>query len=152
METFTAEEGRFQYLGQKKGINFYNDNNATNPISTEFSLKALSEKYKNSNIYLIAGGSDKDFKFLFLSKSIQKYCKDTVLFSGTGTEKIIPLFKKSFKNYQIVSSMKEAFLKLVEKAKKNDVIILSPGAASFGIFKNEYDRNDQFLKEFKKFK
>jgi UDP-N-acetylmuramoylalanine--D-glutamate ligase len=30
-------------------------------------------------------------------------------------------------------------------AVSGDVILFSPGFASFGIFKNEYDRNDQFM-------
>jgi UDP-N-acetylmuramoylalanine--D-glutamate ligase len=47
--------------------------------------------------------------------------------------------------------MKDAFEKIVERAEKGDVIVLSPGAASFGCFKNEYDKNDQFLREFENF-
>ena len=35
-------------------------------------------------------------------------------------------------------------------AKRGDTILLSPGAASFGIFKNEFDRGDQFVKLVKK--
>ena len=46
--------------------------------------------------------------------------------------------------------MPDAFGDLFKRAQKGDLIVLSPGAASFGVFKNEYDRNDQFLKEFEK--
>lgn len=150
METFSAVEGRFQYLGQKKGIHFYNDNNSTTPDSTIISLQALAKKYPKSKIYLLAGGADKEFHFKSLAKAIEKYPEQTVLFKGTGTEKIIPFFKKSFKEYQLVDSMKIAFSESIKYAKKGDVVVMSPGAASFGIFKNEYDKNDQFLKEYKK--
>ncbi len=150
MESFLAVEGRFQYLGQKKGIHFYNDNNATAPEATVISLKALTKKYPKSKIFLLAGGADKEFEFLSLARAIEKYPENTFLFAGSGTENLAKLFKKDFKKYQIVSSMKEGFLKSIENAQKGDVVILSPAMASFGIFKNEYDRNDQFLKEFKK--
>jgi UDP-N-acetylmuramoylalanine--D-glutamate ligase len=34
----------------------------------------------------------------------------------------------------------------------HDIVLLSPGATSFGIFKNEYDRGDQFKAAFEKLK
>jgi UDP-N-acetylmuramoylalanine--D-glutamate ligase len=149
METFISIEGRFEYLGQEKGVLFYNDNNSTTPDSTAISLKALSKKYSKSKIYLLAGGADKEFDFKILSKAIEKYVTKTVLFTGTGTNKIVYLFKKRFDKYQIVDSMKKAFFESVKEAKKEDIVVLSPGAASLGMFKNEYDRNDQFIEEYK---
>ncbi len=35
-------------------------------------------------------------------------------------------------------------------AKTGDTVILSPGAASFNLFKNEYDRGEQFREEVRK--
>ena len=32
------------------------------------------------------------------------------------------------------------------RSKKGDIILLSPGAASFGVFKNEYDRGEKFVR------
>ena len=32
----------------------------------------------------------------------------------------------------------------LQQAQANDIILLSPAAASFGMFKNEFDRGDQF--------
>lgn len=43
--------------------------------------------------------------------------------------------------------MGEALLKAQEKVKNGDTVLLSPGAASFGMFRNEFDRGDQFREQ-----
>ncbi len=40
--------------------------------------------------------------------------------------------------------MNEAIGQAVALAKKGDTVLLSPGAASFGLFRNAYERGDQF--------
>jgi len=46
----------------------------------------------------------------------------------------------------IVDNMKDAADTARDFARKGDIVLLSPGAASFGVFKNEFDRGDQFVK------
>jgi UDP-N-acetylmuramoylalanine--D-glutamate ligase len=46
--------------------------------------------------------------------------------------------------------MKSAVGLAKDNAKKGDIILLSPGAASFGVFKNEFDRGEQFNRLVKK--
>ena len=58
--------------------------------------------------------------------------KNELLAIGSKT-KIIP-----------ANSMPDAVKKANSIAKRGDVVILSPGAASFNLFKNEFDRGDQF--------
>ena len=45
-----------------------------------------------------------------------------------------------------VKTMTSAVLRANMMAKKHDCVLLSPGATSFGLFKNEFDRGDQFKK------
>jgi len=40
--------------------------------------------------------------------------------------------------------MREAVKKAARLAQKGDIVLLSPGAASFNLFKNEFDRGEQF--------
>ena len=42
-------------------------------------------------------------------------------------------------------SLDKALDKALKIAQKGDIILFSPAFASFGMFKNEYDRNDQFI-------
>jgi UDP-N-acetylmuramoylalanine--D-glutamate ligase len=44
----------------------------------------------------------------------------------------------------VVASMREAVEQAVNGAKPGDTVLLSPGLASFGLFRNEFDRGAQF--------
>ena len=48
--------------------------------------------------------------------------------------------------------MEEAILIAQKKSQKNDIVLLSPGAASFGLFANEFDRGDKFREAVKQLK
>ncbi len=83
-----------------------------------------------------------------LVKQISKFCKKVVLLSGTGTDRI----KNKIHNKVEAGSMKEAVSKARSFAESGDIILLSPAYASFGMFKNEYDRGDKFMALVKKLK
>ena len=79
------------------------------------------------------------------------------MLKGSATEKIVDEIKKIAGDdfvqlIEIVGSMDEAVLAAQKKAQKNDVVVLSPGAASFGLFENEFDRGDKFKEAVKKLK
>ncbi len=136
---FKGVPGRLEFVKSVKGVKYYNDTNATTPEATVAALKALG---KNKNIILISGGHDKGLEMNSLLKEIPKYCKSVVLLAGSGTERV----KSKIKNYIEVESMKKAVAEAKSLARKGDIMLLSPAFASFGMFKNEYDRGDQFNK------
>ncbi len=150
VENFSAVEGRMEFLGKIQGVAFWNDNNSTTPDSSILTIKSLRKAFPKSKIYLIGGGVDKNFDYKKFARTIEKETEEAFLFSGTATDKIKKYFK-SF-SFEEVGNMKKAVKKALGLTKKGDIILLSPGAASFGLFKNEYDRNDQFVKIFKKTK
>lgn len=133
VETFKGVPGRLEFIREYKGIKIYNDTTATTPDATLAALKALEK-----NTVLIMGGADKQLDMSGLMKEIPNYTKTVILLSGTGTDRI----KDTNPTY---SSLKEALQKALETAEAGDNILLSPAFASFGMFKNEYDRGDQFV-------
>ncbi|MFA6428298.1 MAG: UDP-N-acetylmuramoyl-L-alanine--D-glutamate ligase [Candidatus Buchananbacteria bacterium] len=146
---FVGLANRLELVKGLRGINFYNDTTATTPDATLAALQALTKTAQQ--IILIAGGADKKLEFSGLTKEIKRRVKYLVLLPGAGTEKI----KADLKNYSSlaeVSSMSEAVKLAWLKAKRGGVILLSPACASFGLFKNEFDRGQQFLKNIKKLK
>ena len=100
---------------------------------------------------LICGGADKNLDFKNLAPVIKKYAKAVVLLSGTATKKLTYNLQLTTYNLPVVhcNSMKEAVREASKLASRGDVVLLSPAAASFGMFKNEFDRGDQFVKEVK---
>jgi UDP-N-acetylmuramoylalanine--D-glutamate ligase len=149
LKTFTGLPGRLQLLGEKNGVAFYDDGNSTTPEATIAALKALAPLGRP--IILIAGGSDKELNFSTLVPEIEARVKKLVLFEGAATEKMKVLLTKDFP-YTTAASMDKAFAKATAAAVPHDIVLLSPGATSFGIFKNEYDRGDQFKAAFEKLK
>jgi len=149
IESFTDLEGRLQLLRIYKGIKIYNDNNATTPEATVAGIEAL--KNKNKNIILICGGSDKNLPLNNFVKTINKYCKAIVTIPGTGTDKLINNYRLLITN-ENCKDIKEAVKEAIKQTKRGDIILFSPAFASFGVFNNEYERNDLFMKVVKELK
>lgn len=153
LSEFPGVEGRFQYLGtsSKRDLMFYNDNNSTTPGSTISSLESLKTRYPKRNIVLIAGGADKDFNYEKLGEYIAEHVSHVFLFSGKASDKICSHFPPTFKSFTKVLSMPTAFNLALRQAENGDIIILSPAAASFGLFTNEYERSDKFVERVKRY-
>ena len=167
VENFSGVEGRQEFLREYKGIKIYNDTTATTPDATIVALKALSDSRikiqdsgiigknhesrvmnpESKRIILIMGGADKKLDMSELIKEVPKYCKKVILLAGTGTEKL-----EGKINGAVVKSLKEGLLEALKEAKKGDILILSPAFASFGMFTNEFDRGEQFVRLIKALK
>jgi UDP-N-acetylmuramoylalanine--D-glutamate ligase len=138
---FRGVPGRLEIIAEKKGKVFYNDTTATTPEAAVAAIQALSDK----DITLIAGGSDKGLDFTPLVKALSKVTH-LILLPGTGTERIVQESGENIKKkITHVSTMAEAVESAFVLSEPNSIIVLSPACASFGLFKNEFDRGDQFV-------
>ena len=99
------------------------------------------------------GGTDKNLELKKLVEDIKKYVKVLVLIPGNGTNRISPLLHK-IKKLPIYreKDLKDVVLKAYSVAEKGDIILFSPAFTSFGMFHNEYDRGEQFMKIVKQLK
>ena len=144
VENFAGVAGRQEFIREYKGVKIYNDTTATTPDATLAVLKALGNK--NKKIVLIMGGADKNIDMFGLVKEIPKYTKAVLLLAGTGTEKLKNNFSRQTKDIPTFDNLKEAVNQAIKLCRKGDTLVLSPAFASFGMFKNEYDRGDKFNK------
>lgn len=138
--TFPGVEGRLQDIGTVRGVHVFNDNNATTGDATTVALQALYDRYKKKPI-LIMGGTDKGLSLDAVEGVLQKVTKEVVYISGTGTSRL-----STEKRYEY-EKLEECIEKAFSLAEEGDIILFSPGFASFSqFFHNEYERNDVFLK------
>jgi len=140
--TCTALPGRLELLCTVNGVDFYNDTNATIPDATLTSLITLKETYPEKDIILITGGTFKEVSVSNYAQEIAKYVSKVVFLEGTGTDKLLEA--KVIFDYTLHNSLLSAFTEATENLPENSIVLLSPAFSSFGMFKNEYDRGEQF--------
>jgi len=145
IKKFRGIPNRLELIRKYRGIKFYNDTTATTPDAVIAALRALNRPGK---IILIAGGSDKNLDFKEMAHEIRRQVKNLILFGGKATDKLtLELDKIHYHpEHAAVNNMKSAVSLAVSLARRGDIILLSPGATSFGLFQNEFDRGRQFVK------
>jgi UDP-N-acetylmuramoylalanine--D-glutamate ligase len=156
IQTFRGIEGRLEKIGDVGKLMFYNDTTATMPDAVIAAIESFSN---TKNLVLIAGGEDKGLDYDDLAKTIVKKVNKLILLRGNASDKIITGIKKvlgskekieSIVKYSSLESMEEAVGRAVSCAEHGSIILLSPGAASFNLFENEFDRGNQFKKAVKR--
>jgi UDP-N-acetylmuramoylalanine--D-glutamate ligase len=142
---FKGVPHRLEFVRELAGVKYYNDTAATIPEAAISALDSFLEP-----IVLIAGGNDKGLQYAQFAKTIMDKPKSVVFIKGTGTDKILTEIAKlpggAEKEYPVVTYMHEAVALAKDLAEKGDVVLLSSGTASFGVFQNEFDRGDKFKK------
>jgi UDP-N-acetylmuramoylalanine--D-glutamate ligase len=131
---------RLEFVRKKDGVFIFNDSKATNVMSVQRSLAA----FKRSPIVLIMGGKDKDADFAPLIDPIHAKVKMLILV-GQAKEKINRILGDYTETF-LVGTFEEAVLMAYQKSRGGDIILLSPGCASFDMFRNFEERGDYFKK------
>jgi UDP-N-acetylmuramoylalanine--D-glutamate ligase len=95
-------------------------------------------------VVLVAGGSDKNLDFSPLAEAAPQ-AKTLILLAGTGSDKLAALLRAGNISFQgPLDSISAAAQAAQKAARPGDVVILSPGCASFGMFLNEFDRGKKW--------
>ena len=150
--SFKGISHRLELVREIDGVKYVNDTAATTPESAIFGINSFSQP-----LVLIAGGADKNFEMEKFAETVLEKTKKVILLKGKATDKLLQAIKKKLPEgiegrVEIVDSMNEAVSRAKEAAKDGEVVLLSPGAASFGIFDNEFDRGNQFKEAVEKLK
>jgi UDP-N-acetylmuramoylalanine--D-glutamate ligase len=95
---------------------------------------------------MILGGSDKGADFTMLAKEVKNSNVRQAIVIGQVADKVSAALRSAGYNDITagVNDMGEIVSKARELAQPGDVVLLSTGAASFGMFKNYKDRGEQF--------
>ena len=138
IKNFKGLPYRLEFIRETGGVKFYNDSASTNPAATTAALAAFNEPK-----ILIAGGAEKNLSYKPLAKAIKKSKMRAVILFGRDKYKIkrsieVPTITK------LVGNLKSAVVLAKKRARGGDIVIFSPGAASFDMFKNSKDRGERF--------
>ncbi len=142
LKTIVPLPHRLEEVGSIENIVFINDSAATMPDATIAAIDAFPAK----PLVLILGGSDKNLSFDLLGSRIARAdIKAIIWLPGTATAAM----KKACSSpgeiiEQDATNMDDAVQKAGEVASSGDIVLLSPGATSFGLFLHEFDRGDKF--------
>jgi UDP-N-acetylmuramoylalanine--D-glutamate ligase len=134
---FAGVPHRMEPLREIDGVLYVNDSAATIPDAVVEAVRSYDRP-----VHLIAGGTDKALKFEPFSQ-LAGLAASIHLLEGSATEKIVPILRDidcAFSGPH--ASLEDAFH--ATRPQRGDIVLLSPGCASFGMFRNEFDRGDRF--------
>jgi len=147
IRSFKGLEHRLEEVATVDGVTFFNDSFSTVPETTIAAIKSFKEP-----VILIAGGSEKNSDFSELGKVISETENvKAVILIGLMAERIKKAIEENLKpdrKLEMITGLKkmsEIVGKAKELSKNGDVVLLSPAAASFDMFKNYKDRGQQFV-------
>lgn len=149
---FSGVHHRLELVRTIDGVEWYNDSASTSPTRGISALNA----FRNKEIILIAGGADKNLDYTPIGKPIVDKVKTLILIGQTAT-KIYDAVKNELEkqNKKLDIHMCETFQESLELAKRTakpgQVVLFSPASTSFDMFKDMYDRGDQFKMAVNKF-
>jgi len=136
---FSGLPHRIEFAGEKNSVRFYDDSKGTNVGSVIRALDTFADP-----VILLLGGRDKDGDFDTLKPLVAKKAKRVILF-GEARDRIGSLIGDSAPSEK-KQTLREAVESAYQNAQAGDVILLSPGCASFDEFKN-YKERGNFFKE-----
>ncbi|HHX59561.1 MAG TPA: UDP-N-acetylmuramoyl-L-alanine--D-glutamate ligase [Epulopiscium sp.] len=145
-EELTAFKGvahRIEYVGTKKGVDFFNDSKATNPDAAIKGLLAMNKKVR-----LIVGGLDKDIDFTKWIKLFHGIVERAYVIGETKKQFKETFMAEGFEEYKECETFEEAVHSAYEDSKEGECVLLSPGCASWDMFKNFEERGDLFKEIF----
>jgi UDP-N-acetylmuramoylalanine--D-glutamate ligase len=149
--SFTGVEHRLEPVREISGVSYINDTAATAP---EAAIAALASFERP--IVLIAGGADKRLPFDSLAEAILSRAKALILLEGSATEKLLAALEaarqaggsqgpdQQLSLHGPYDSLERAVRHARVIAEPGDIVLLSPGCASFGMFRNEFHRGEEF--------
>lgn len=149
LKSFKGVPHRLEQVGVAGPIMFINDSAATIPEAVLFSFENCSPL----PIHLICGGTDKNLKAEGMLIALKEAASLHLLDGSFTRNKLIPLLEREGLAYHgpfsdmgaAVDSAFEISRQRIAGAQDNaQVIMLSPGAASFELFQHEFDRGDKF--------
>jgi UDP-N-acetylmuramoylalanine--D-glutamate ligase len=142
--SFAGVAHRLEVVRVVGGVTWVNDSASTAPIAGVAALRSFAEP-----IILIAGGNSKNLDATDFAEAAAR-AKRVILLAGNASDDFAATLQSAARNRptDLIEGPYDSLPHAVERARAlaspGDVVLLSPGFTSFGMFLNEFDRGDQF--------
>ena len=149
LESFQPLAHRLEPIADPSGIVFVNDSLATNPQAA----KAALEAFPASQVIILVGGHDRGVDYSPLVSHIASHPpKGVIGLPGSG-EKLVDMCRQALSAAQqlentqlaVATSMEQAVVTARSWASPGDYVVLSPGAPSFGYYRDYEERAKDFV-------
>lgn len=130
---------RLALVAEVGGVRYYNDSKATTPASTRVALEAFDRP-----VMAIAGGYDKKIDLAPLADALAARARRVMLIGQTAGQIKELLDQRGYAAAEMAGTLEAAMEKIALVAEPGDVVLLSPGHASYGQFNNYEQRGDRF--------
>jgi UDP-N-acetylmuramoylalanine--D-glutamate ligase len=137
LDQFKGLAHRLELVANVNGVDYYNDSKATNVDGVLRALDSFSKP-----VVLLMGGRDKGSNFSVLQDHIRAHVKELIVM-GEATEAIRAALGQLLPT-KVAASMQEAVTTAFQDAASEDVVLFSPGCASFDWYSNYAERGDDF--------
>lgn len=141
LRTFSGLAHRCQWVGERRGVAYYDDSKATNVGAALAAIDGLGSDI-DGELVLIAGGDGKGADFSALHSPVQHQCRAVVLL-GRDAERLAAALDGAAPIHR-VQTLQEAVELAARLAQPGDAVLLSPACASLDMFENFEDRGRQF--------
>lgn len=136
LQTFTKPAHRVEFVSCINGVSYYNDSKATSVVAMLHGIQSVKGK-----VVLLVGGRDKGLAFEPINAFKERL--SCVIVFGEAQVKIKKALDPSLAIYT-VSTVQEAVERAAQHAKEAEVVLFSPGCASYDAFSNYEERGEEF--------
>jgi len=143
--SFKGLPHRLELLGTYRGVTFYNDSKATTPEAAAAGVEAFE-----APVIPIFGGYDKGVSFGNMARRLAGRVRWAALIGETA-----PALSRALEREDVVvsvyGSLGKAFKACISRAQEGDIVLLSPGCASYDMFADFEERGEVFRGMVKKY-
>ncbi|TMM34695.1 MAG: UDP-N-acetylmuramoyl-L-alanine--D-glutamate ligase [Actinobacteria bacterium] len=135
LRDFTGVAHRLELVGERRGVTYVNDSKATNVAAT---LRALAA-YEDEPVRLILGGSRKGEDFAALAAALGPNVHAVYVIGETADE-----LARAIPDTIRARDLETAVERAATAAQPGEVVLLSPGCASYDQFRDFEERGEEF--------
>lgn len=146
ISTFPGLPHRLQLVAEHQGARFYNDSKATTPEATLTAVDAVASMpgMSRSKIHLIAGGYDKKIDLSPIAAAARDLAGLYTV--GATGESLAHQAAAGGARAEFTRTIEEAVAAALPRLARGEVLLLSPGCASWDQFENYEQRGEVFIR------